>query len=156
MSGYQLIHRIRFLNSWPSKITQEFPWNFRESSGILGNPWESLRMKACEWMLMNMIWNERVHGVKGLRVVDASVLPRLTSGTPNSVVAAVAEMAGDLILHHSARWSPSASDPSIRHFLIDNHAAVDEWKPRMILCNNDECNQYKDLLYGCLMDLIQG
>lgn len=41
----------------------------------------------------------RVRGVKGLRVVDASALPRLTSGTPNSVLAAMAEMAADVILH---------------------------------------------------------
>lgn len=40
-----------------------------------------------------------MRGVKGLRVVDASALPRLTSGTPNSVLAAMAEMAADVILH---------------------------------------------------------
>jgi len=39
----------------------------------------------------------RVHGVDGLRVVDASVLPRVPRGNTNAVVIAVAERAADLI-----------------------------------------------------------
>ncbi|MEM1229488.1 MAG: GMC family oxidoreductase N-terminal domain-containing protein [Pseudomonadota bacterium] len=73
----------------------------RETGGTIYHPVGTCKM-AAESDPMGVVDHAmRVRGVDGLRVIDASVMPRLVSGNTNAPTIAIAEKASDLILRQA-------------------------------------------------------
>jgi choline dehydrogenase len=51
----------------------------------------------------------KVHGVEGLRIADASILPRVTTGNTMAPCVAIGERAAEFLQHeHQLQTSPAA------------------------------------------------
>jgi choline dehydrogenase len=53
----------------------------------------------------------RLHGVAGLRVIDASVMPRITSGNTNAPTVMIAERGAEMIIEE--RKSATQAQPRV-------------------------------------------
>jgi choline dehydrogenase len=69
----------------------------RKVAGTVWHPAGTCRMGADREAVVDD--HLRVYGVEGLRIVDASVMPRLVNGNPNATIMMIAEKAADLVRH---------------------------------------------------------
>jgi choline dehydrogenase len=76
--------------------------DFRERAGTIFHPTSTCRMGQSP---SDSVLDERlrVHGIAGLRVVDASAFPNVTSGNTNAPTMMLAARGADLILEDAAR-----------------------------------------------------
>lgn len=86
---------------------------FRENGGSIYHLCGSCAMGPTE---VDAVVNHelKVHGIQGLRVVDASIFPNITSGNTNAPVMMVAEKGADLILQASTEVVPDQQSGSMK------------------------------------------
>jgi choline dehydrogenase len=98
---------------WPGEDAQtdeEIAQHVRETCHTVYHPVGTCKMGDDDEAVVDD--ELRVHGVDGLRVVDASVMPTITGGNTNAPTIAIAEKAADLIREERARaeHEPIAAD----------------------------------------------
>jgi choline dehydrogenase len=89
---------VRGEEVWPGAdrtTDEELAEHVRETSHTVYHPVGTCRMGGGDDAVVDD--DLRVHGVEGLRVVDASIMPTLTGGNTNAPTVAIAERAADLI-----------------------------------------------------------
>ncbi len=88
-----------------AQTDEQLDATFRELGGITHHPVGTCAMGVAVHGAVQAVVNPqlRVHGVAGLRVADASIMPTITSGNTNAAAVMIGEKAADMILQDSTR-----------------------------------------------------
>ena len=107
LRGFKLMRRILAQPALAGRGGQELPASaaaqddaqiehfIRDHADTIYHPVGSCRMGSGEMDVVDA--QLRVHGIQGLRVVDASIMPRVVGGNTNAPVIMIAEKAADMI-----------------------------------------------------------
>ncbi len=89
--------KLRIRTHCPAKTSSDDEWLYHisKSAECVYHPVGTCKMGHDEMAVVNS--KLQVHGIENLRVVDASVMPTLTSGNTNAPTIMIAEKAADLI-----------------------------------------------------------
>ncbi len=89
---------IRISNHFPAKLASDDAWlnHIRQTAECVYHPVGTCKMGNDEMAVVEA--ELKVKGTSNLRVVDASVMPTLTSGNTNAPVIMIAEKASEMIL----------------------------------------------------------
>jgi choline dehydrogenase len=69
--------------------------NLQDTCSILWHPIDTCKMGTDPMAVVDS--ELRVHGIEGLRVVDASIMPTITTGNTNAPTVMIGEKAADFI-----------------------------------------------------------
>ncbi len=94
-----------FLPGPATETDEQWLDHIRQNAGTTFHPTSTCMMGRPERAVVDS--ELRVHGVEGLRVIDASVMPAVVSGNTNATVIMIAEKGAEMILG-AARATPSA------------------------------------------------
>jgi choline dehydrogenase len=96
------LYRLRELSPGPDVSTDDAWLDFAYRNGqTIYHPVGTCRMGSDERAVVDI--RLRVNGVRGLRIVDASVMPSIVSGNTQAAVMMIAEKAADMIRNDANR-----------------------------------------------------
>lgn len=88
-----------YLPAVPLKSDEDIANFIRQTAETLYHPTSTCKMGNDSMAVVDS--ELKVHGIKALRVVDASVMPNVTRGNTNAPTIMIAEKAADMILNHN-------------------------------------------------------